>query len=73
MIQLIQPKNAVSNFAIESIEEYEDWQNGDGLRIRGSFDAVLYNKDDSTDSISMDNMEFQGFMTLQYCGQYVCQ
>jgi hypothetical protein len=66
-------KNAVSNFAIESIEEYEDWQSGDGLRIRGSFDAVLYNKDDSTDSISMDNMEFQGFMTLQYCGQYVCQ
>ncbi len=66
-------KNAVSNFSIQNIEEYEDWRNGEGLRVAGSFDAILYNKDDPSDSIALDNMEFKGFLTLEYCGKNQCE
>jgi len=66
-------KNSVSNFSIQSIEEYEDWRNGEGLRVVGSFDAILYDRDDPSDSIALDNMDFKGFLTLKYCGKNQCQ
>lgn len=65
--------NSITNFKINLVEKHEDFLNGEGLLINGFFDCVLYNKEDPTDSIVMNNMKFQGFIQQQYCGRHLCE
>lgn len=65
--------NTISDFNIDKIEKYEDFRNGEVLLINGSFDCVLYNRDDQEDFIKLRDMKFQGFVKQTFCGRDLCE
>jgi len=58
--------NNVSHFYINRIENHNDILGGEGLLVTGTFSCILFNRENPADSLILNNMEFQGFLKLQY-------